>query len=272
MKAQKACSARFCLAAVALRFAVCTISQILLIHPLLAEVVAVSHPAGVTHGFLAMQSQDGHSIASGDMDQTTTGNEVTAHVVFRFKDGSIDDETVVYSQQKHFRLLRYHLVQKGAAYPHPLDLRIDAPSGQVTVHYTEDGKERVVTQHLDLPPDLANGMIPTLLQNIPANAPALKVSMLAATPKPRLVKLAITNDGEDPFFVGTARHKATHFIVRLQIGGIAGLLAPLLGKQPPDTHVWIMRSEAPVFVKSEGARYLGGPIWRIELAKPSWPA
>jgi hypothetical protein len=44
------------------------------------------------------------------------------------------------------------------------------------------------------------------------------------------------------------------------------LLAHMLGKEPPDTHAWVLRGEAPAFVKSEGPFYAGGPIWRIQLA------
>jgi hypothetical protein len=59
------------------------------------------------------------------------------------------------------------------------------------------------------------------------------------------------------------------YVVRVEIGGIAGLLAHLTGKQPPDTRVWVLGGEAPAFVKSEGPLYAGGPIWRIELATPA---
>jgi hypothetical protein len=48
-------------------------------------------------------------------------------------------------------------------------------------------------------------------------------------------------------------------------------MAQLLGKKPPDTHIWILQGEAPTFGKSEGPLYLGGPIWRIELTSPVWP-
>ena len=47
------------------------------------------------------------------------------------------------------------------------------------------------------------------------------------------------------------------------------MMAPLLGKQPPDTHVWVLTGNAPAFVKFEGPIYDGGPIWRIELATPA---
>ena len=48
----------------------------------------------------------------------------------------------------------------------------------------------MATEHLDST-DLANGMILTLLKNIRPDAEETKVSMVAITPKPSLVKLAI---------------------------------------------------------------------------------
>jgi hypothetical protein len=121
-----------------------------------------------------------------------------------------------------------------------------------------------------LPLDVSNGLIPTPLKNIRPDAPQIKMSMVAVTPKPRLVKRDHLS-GEDPFSRGGIRRKATHYIVKVEIGGVAGLMAPLLGKQPPDIHVWILDGEAPAFVKSEGPLYFGGPIWRIELVSPVWP-
>jgi hypothetical protein len=85
------------------------------------------------------------------------------------------------------------------------------------------------------------------------------------------VKLAITVAGDEPFSTGGAVRNATHFVLKVEIGGISGLLAPLLGKQPPDSHVWILGGEAPAYVKSEQPLYLGGPLWRIELVSPVWP-
>jgi len=152
-----------------------------------------------------------------------------------------------------------------------MEVSIDGPTGQITVRNTDDdGKEKVLTNRLDLPPDVANGMVLTLLKNIPSDASQMTVSMVAATPKPRLVKLAITSQGEEPFSIGDSSRKATHYVVKVEIGGAAGLVAPLLGTQPPDTHVWILGGEAPAFVKSEGSLFFGGPVWRIELASPVW--
>jgi len=74
----------------------------------------------------------------------------------------------------------------------------------------------------------------------------------------------------EPFSTGGAARAATHYAVKVEIGGLSGWLAPLVGKQPPDSHVWILNGEAPAFVKSEGPLYFGGPIWRIELTCPVW--
>jgi hypothetical protein len=240
---------------------------------LLAEPVAVRYAEGIVHGFLSLRTTDGELVANGDLLQVARGGRVTSRLVFHFKDGSLRDETSVFSQRQDFRLISNHLVQKGPTFPQPLDLTIDAASGQVTVRYTDDhGKPKVESEQMKLPPDLANGMTLTLLKNIrPKSAPPT-LSMIVATPKPQLVKLELADAGEDPLTTGTMGRKATHYVVKIEIGGLKGLIAPLVGKQPPDTHVWILGGEAPAFVKSEGSMFLGGPIWRIELVSPVWPA
>jgi hypothetical protein len=234
-----------------------------------AEAVPVRYTEGLTHGFLALRTLEGKTLADGDLMQVAHGDRVTVRVIFHFKDGSIHDETTVFSQGRTFRLLSEHLIQKGPSFEHPIDVLIDGSTGDVTVRSTDhEGKEKVDTEHIDLPPDVANGLIFTLVKNIgPAET---KVAMVATTPKARLVKLAITRQGAEPFSVGGSRRKATHYVVKIEIGGAAGLVAPVLGKQPPDIHVWILGGEAPIFVKSEGPLFYGGPIWRIELVSPVW--
>jgi hypothetical protein len=53
---------------------------------------------------------------------------------------------------------------------------------------------------------------------------------------------------------------------------VAGVIAPILGKQPPDTKLWILDGDVPAFVKMEGALYEKGPIWTMVLTSPSWPS
>jgi len=124
---------------------------------------------------------------------------------------------------------------------------------------------------MDLPPDLANGLIITLLKNVRRDALPPSVSLVAATPKPRLVKVTLAVAGTEPFSVAGSARKATHYVLKIDIGGIAGLVAPLVGKQPPDSHVWILDGEAPAFVRSQAATFMGGPVWQTDLVSPVWP-
>src|SRR4051812_9282977 len=93
------------------------------------EQVAVRHAEGIVHGLLVLRSLDGNALADGDLIQNARGNRVTARLVFLFKDGSLHDETAVFSQRQQFRLVNDHLVQRGPSFPRPLDLSINATSG-----------------------------------------------------------------------------------------------------------------------------------------------
>lgn len=237
------------------------------------EPIPVRHVEGTVHGFLALRSEEGRVLAEGDLSQVVRGEKVTSRVLFRFKDGSVDDETTVFSQGGTFQLITNHHIQKGPSFPHPVDLSIDARSGQVTVRSTgKDGKEEVTTEHLDLPPNLVNGLILSITKNIRPDTPETKVSMIVVTPKPRLVKLAISPRGEEPFLLVGSPRKAMRYEINIELGGVAGVMAPLIGKQPPKVQIWILGGQAPAFVREEGPRYQGGPIWSIQLASPVWPA
>ena len=246
------------------------VGLLLLPMTLASEPVAVRYVEGTLQGFLVLRSEEGKVLASGNLTQVVHGSKGTARVVFRFKDGSVDDETVVFTEQGSFRLLSDRHIQRGPAFPKPMDVEINAVSGKVTVRYSDKGQEKVETEQMDLPTDLANGVIIVLLKNIKPDAKETTLSWVAATPKPRIVKLVITPEGEDIFSVVGQSQKATRFDIKVDIGGVAGVVAPLVGKQPGDIHVWIAHGAAPEFVKSEGAQYFGGPVWRMELSSPVW--
>ncbi len=242
------------------------------VSPLAASAqVRPRHQEGLVHGFLVLRTLQGEAIADGDLIQNVQGTRVTSRLVFHFRDGSLHDETAVFSQHGRLRLLSDHLVQKGPAFAHPIDLSLDARTGQVTIRYSEDGKEEISHERLKIPPDICNGLIITILKNLSPDPGEVKLSYLAPIAKPKLVKLVVTSQGEDTFSTGGIRRNAMHFVVKVEIGGLSGALATLFGKQPSDTHVWILGGEAPVFVKSEGPLAVGGPVWRIELVSPSWP-
>lgn len=237
-----------------------------------ASHTTVRYKEGLVHGFLQLSTLEGVVIAAGDLNQVVRAERVTSQVVFHFKDGSRQDETTVFSQRGQFRLISYRLVQKGPSFKNPSDLSINCATGRVSVRYTQDdGKENVASEHMNLPPDLANGLIPTLLKNLPTGTPQLEVPMVVAAPKPRLVKIAVHRDGTGSFSLLGFNRQAVHYVAKVELGGIAGVVAPVLGKQPPDSQIWIVGGEAPGFLRSESPSYVGGPIWRTELASPVWP-
>jgi len=59
---------------------------------------------------------------------------------------------------------------------------------------------------------------------------------------------------------------ATHYVLKAEIGGVAGFFAPLVGRQPPDSHVWIAGGNPPIYLRSDQPFYVGGPLWRMEVA------
>ena len=237
-----------------------------------ADPVPVRAVEGTIHGLLELRSEDGQVVASGDVFRVLRGNRVTSRTLFHFKDGSIDDETTVFSQLHTFQLISDHHIQKGPSFPHPMDMLINVRTGEVTVHSTgKDGKEEVKTDHLDLPSDLSNGLVPVVVENMHPNAPATTVSMVVATPKPRLVKLVISSVGEDRYVVAGTSRKAIHYSIKIDLGGVAGVVAPIIGKAPPDIQIWTIGGEATTFAREVGPLYAEGPMMTIQLASPTWP-
>jgi hypothetical protein len=238
-----------------------------------AETVAVRYREGTLHGFLTLRTLEGTTIASGDQVQIPNGDRITSRLVYHFKDGSLDDETAVYSQRDIFRLISDHHIQKGPSFPQPVDISLETSTGQVVVRFTDnDGQEQVTTDHFDFPADLANGLVPTLLKNIRPDVGQFTVPYLTTARKPLLIKLEVSAAGKDRFSIGGSYRRATRYVLKIEIGGILGLLAPATGQQPPDILVWILGGEAPSFLKLQGPAYEGGPIWKAELVSPVWPA
>lgn len=240
-------------------FCLCTLSS--------AEPVAVRYKQGSSHGFAALKTLDGVTIATGESTQTVNRGIVTSRLIFRFKDGSIDDDVTVFSQTSVFRLISDHHIQRGPSFPKPIDFLIDMKSGDLTFK-AEDGT--VSKAHMELPADVSNGLPPNLLHNILPSTPETKIAYIAPVKKPRLVHLSIKPTGTLPFRVGALRRSATDFTLHVELGGVAGVVAPIIGKQPSDYHIWLQSGVPPAFVREEGPLYEGGPISRMEQVSPSF--
>jgi hypothetical protein len=229
--------------------------------PAAAEPIAVRYTEGVMRGFPVLRSLGGEKLAQGELIQVPRGDVVETRLVFRFKDGSIYDERLTFSQRDFFTLLSYHIVQQGPSFPESIDARVDRGTGRYEVRYKgdEDSPEETLKGRFDMPTDVYNGLLSTLMKNMPVATPAT-VQIIAFTPKPRLVKMLLKPAAEDPMSVNDTAVIATRFLVRPQLG----LFASLLVADIPDVKCWIAGGEAPAFLRFEGPLYFMGPIWRID--------
>ena len=234
-----------------------------------AEPVPVHYPQGTQHGFLKLSDLNGKILAAGDLVQTVRGRRLNSRLTFHFRDGSIDDDEVVYTQDGSFHLLREHHIQRGPSFAKPMDMSIDVASGTVVTRGPgKDGKEKVATEHMALTPDLANGMFLVLLTNIRPDAAKTDLPFLVAYNGIRIVHLEIKPAGTVPFRVGGKARPAREFTIHYQLGGLTGMIAPIIGKQPSDCKVLLLEGAAPAFIREEGQLFQDGPVWRIEQVGP----
>jgi hypothetical protein len=192
-------------------------------------------------------------------------------LTYRFVDGSIDDETTTCRQQGTFRLVRNHHIQKGPFFSKPFDFSVEAATGIATSRTADkNGKIRVESEHIDLPDDLANGFIGTLLLNLPQNTKPFRVGMLAPFGGGRLIRVLISPQGERPFQSTGQTLKAKVFRIHPELGGMLGMLAALIGLQPKDVMVWTLEGEEPAVVRVVGQLGGYGPVLSSELVGTSF--
>ena len=147
--------------------------------------VPVRFMEGAVHGFVVLSSTNNDVIASGDIRQVSTSRGIESRTVFHFKDGSLSEETVIFSQRKVFSLQNYRLVQRGPAFARDVEISLDRSSRKYSVKTKDhkEGKEKVNEGSLDLPADVYNGMISTIVKNLP-KATSKTVHLVAFLPAP----------------------------------------------------------------------------------------
>ncbi len=218
---------------------------------------------GTTHGLLLVRSASGEIVGHGDFLQAVHSAYVESRLVLRFKDGSLHDETITFSQQRVFMLQSYRLVQRGPSFPETLEAALDRKTGTYKVQSTRGGKGETSSGSIELPPDAYNGMVPMLLKNL-APAASETVHIVAFTPKPRLIQLEMVPAGSQRLVSGESTRQATRYALKPKLGATLRVLATLLGKAPADQECVILTEEIPAFVRCDGPLYLKGPVWRIE--------
>lgn len=228
----------------------------------------VRYPEGALHGFLVLRSAEGADLAHGDLLVDVKDGAVESRMVFTFPDGSTHDERVTFTQDSVFRLRRYQLEQRGAAFPTDVAIWLDGATGHYRVVARDQKGEREAHEDtLDLPPDTYNGMMLTVAKNLPPGA-SHRVHYVAFTPTPLLMEVAVSPASTDSVRFGPTAKPAVHFVLKPQLGLVRQAVATLLGRDPPDNHIWMVTQGVPGFVRFDGPLYPDGPSWRIELAAP----
>jgi hypothetical protein len=236
-----------------------------------AERISVKHIQLPKHEFMVARSETGKIIARVEFMEDVQGDEVTMRLTYRFVDGSVDDERMTYTQRGTFRLVRNHHIQQGSFFAKPIDFAVEAATGIATTRTADkSGKIQVESEHIDLPDDLANGFVGTLLLNVSPNTAPFRVGILAPVFGGRLIRILISPQGEQPFQRAGQTLKATVFRIHPELGGILGMLAKLLGLQPKDVTVWVLEGETPAVIRVVGQLGGSGPVLSSELEGTSF--
>jgi hypothetical protein len=85
-----------------------------------------------------------------------------------------------------------------------------------------------------------------------------------------LIRILISPAGEQPYHTTGQTLKATVFRIHPELGGIVGVIAPLIGLQPKDVMVWILEGEEPAVVRIVGQLGGYGPVVSSELEGTSF--
>jgi len=236
-----------------------------------AAPISVRHSQRPMHRFMTARLEHGKIIARGEFTQVVDGDVVTMRLIYRFMDGSLDDEMTTFRQQGTFRFISSHHVQKGPFFAKAVDFAVDGSMGVATNRTMDkDGAVHVESEHIGLPDDLANGFVGTLLLNTPPDAAPFRVGMLVPVGGSRLIRLLISPDGEQPFQMNGQRLKAAVFRIHPELGGIVGLIAPLIGLQPKDVMVWVLEGDEPAVVRIVGQLGGYGPVVNSDLEGTSF--
>jgi hypothetical protein len=94
------------------------------------------------------------------------------------------------------------------------------------------------------------------------------VHIVAFTPKPIILPLALIPSPAEPITLGQRSENTVRFTVKAKLNFLQRIGAALKKQTPPDSYLWIVTNDVPAFLRFEGPLY-SGPVWRVELASPA---
>jgi hypothetical protein len=151
--------------------------------------------------------------------------------------------------RKVFRVEAYRLVQRGPSFPMS-EISFERRTGrfEARTQQTKNDEVKEASGALEMPTDLYNGMALVLLKNLQPGS-GTSVQMAVFTPKPRLINMNLISEQEEVARLGGTARPVRRYLVKLEIGGLTGVLASLIGKDPPDVRYWLAVGEVPAFIR-----------------------
>src|SRR5437016_2525488 len=96
--------------------ALALLATLLWARPETTAAIRVRFVEGTFRGFMVLRAGGGAIIASGDIRQIAKGETIENRTIFHFKDGSLSEETVMFTQHGSFSLETYRQVQRGPSF------------------------------------------------------------------------------------------------------------------------------------------------------------
>jgi hypothetical protein len=142
--------------------------------------------------------------------QTIGRNQVTTRRVFHFKDGS-QDETTVFAQHPHSKLVSDHMIQKGPPSKQSVDLSVTSDSGEISGKSTDSRRKRKSDFAPSGPSWGSHKRNRSgVLKNLRSDTTNITVPLVTPSSKPRLVKLEMSPRATGRYVrVDTRRRRTT---------------------------------------------------------------
>ena len=80
----------------------------------------------------------------------------------------------------------------------------------------------------------------------------------------------ISRSGEGSYTLGGEKQTTKKLEIKVDLGGVAGVIAPVIGTEPKPTYAWMAGGRVPMFIRIQTQFYEGAPLWTIEQAAPEW--
>jgi hypothetical protein len=124
----------------------------------------------------------------------------------------------------------YRLVQRGPSFTEDIEISLERATGKyrVKTRARKDGQEKMIEGTIELPADVYNGMILTVVKDLPKGT-SETVHYVAFTPAPKLIQIELSPAGEQKVMVGQLPKTAVHYVLKPQLGAWLTFFATVLG-------------------------------------------